>query len=127
MKFINSDIIRFLVAGMANTTFSYLVYLLALHYVHFLLAFCLSFMSGILCAFITNSRFVFRTHLRWSKLWGVSAIYILQAFLGLILLTFWIEKSKIDKGIAPLLNIVTLTPATFVLNRWYLMRKEART
>lgn len=124
MKSIKSDVLRFLIGGAANTALSYLTYLVAILFLPYAVSFCISFIFGIIFAFVLNSRFVFRTHLRWAKLWGVSVIYLAQAFLGLMLLTFWIETSKIDKRIAPLLNVAILTPATFLSNRWYLKRKE---
>jgi putative flippase GtrA len=52
-------------------------------------------------------------------------IYALQYGTGLLLLEILIENFGVDKRFAPLINVILLTPVTFMLNRWFLLRKVA--
>lgn len=123
MKSIRIEGARFILGGAVNTAVSYVAYLAALLVMPYVAAFCVAFMTGILVAFLVNSRFVFRTDIVWRKIWGVGAIYAVHAGLGLAMLIFWVQWAHVDERIAPLLNVAILTPATFLANRWWLVKR----
>jgi putative flippase GtrA len=123
MKSIRGEALRFLIAGGANTVLTYFIYLVLLNVMSYPVAFTTSFTMGILIAFILYSAFVFRTPLAWSKLLQYPILYALQYFAGLALLVILVEYMGLDKRIAPVINIIVLTPVTFILNKWFLSKR----
>jgi putative flippase GtrA len=125
MRSIEAEGFRFLVAGGANTVFTYLIYLLLLPRLGFVAAFTVSFLSGIVFAYVIYSRFVFRVPLAWRKLFRYPALYLLQYLLGLALLALLIDTVGLDARLAPMVNVMLLTPLTFALNRRFLSWRPA--
>lgn len=123
MRSIKGEGLRFLIAGGVNTVLSYLIYLAVLDMVGYVLAFSLSFAMGVVIAFVIYSSFVFRSPLVWRKLFQYPFLYALQYVAGLVLLAALVEYFALDKRIAPIINVIVLTPLTFVLNKWFLFRK----
>jgi len=124
MKFIKGEGTRFLIAGIINTAITYLIYILLLKIWSYLLAFSISFVLGILSAFLLQSAFVFHSPLEWRKFFQFSSIYVFQYFIGLGLLSILVEYFELNTKIAPIINIIVLTPMTFVLNRWLILKKR---
>ena len=123
MRFIKGEGPRFLIAGIINTAITYLIYILLLKMWSYLLAFSISFVLGILSAFLLQSVFVFHSLLEWRKFFQFSSIYVFQYFIGLGLLSILVEYFELNTKIAPIINIIVLTPMTFVLNRWLILKK----
>lgn len=123
MKSINGEALRFLIAGGANTVLTYLLYLALLNVVGYLIAFTLSFLAGIVFAFVIYSAFVFKTPFVWRKLLQYPILYGLQYAGGLALLLVLVEYMGLDKRFAPIINVIVLTPVTFVLNKWFLSKR----
>lgn len=115
--------VRFVIAGGANTVATYVLYLALLYLVDYRVAFTTSFIVGIVIAYSLNALFVF--HARWSPstLFGYPVVYLFQYGLGLLLLTVEVDALGVDRRFAPFVNVVLLLPLTFVLNRWFLMRR----
>lgn len=123
MKSIKREGMRFLVAGGLNTLLTYLVYLALLHVVGYVLAFSLSFVLGIGIAFVIYTLFVFQSPLTWRKMLQYPFLYVAQYAAGLLLLVIIVEYIGLDKRIAPIINLILLTPLTFLLNRWFLAER----
>ena len=121
MKSIKAEAVRFLIAGAINTLATYLIYLGALPFVAYAYAFSISFVAGIVLAFVLYSSFVFRTPIAWRKLARYPAVYLVQYFAGLAVLALLIEHVGMSKRIAPLVSVLVLTPLTFVMNRRFLL------
>ena len=117
MKFIKSECMRFLIAGSINTVFTYLIYLAALQWFGYVTAFTLSFLGGVIFSFVIYSQFVFKSPFVLKKIFQYPLIYVFQYMSGLILLIVLIKYIGIDKSIAPIINVIILTPITFILNK----------
>ncbi len=123
MKSTKGEAARFLIAGGINTLLTYLIYLMLLNLVSYFFAFTMSFIVGILIAFVMYSKFVFRTPFVWCKLVQYPILYALQYVVGVVLLVILVEYMGLDKRIAPIINVVLLTPVIFVLNKWFLTKR----
>lgn len=125
MKSINkkNEAIRFLLAGGANSIITYLVYLALLNVFGYLISFTFSFAAGIVFAFVTYSKFVFYQPHNWKRLPQYSLLYLMQYVIGLALLFFLVTKVALDERIAPIINVIILTPITFLLNRWFIVKR----
>jgi putative flippase GtrA len=119
---IKGEALRYLIAGGVNTAFTYVVYLAMLNMFGYLLAFSISFVTGIVIAFVAYSVFVFKSPVVWRKLFQYPILYALQYVVGLALLALLVEYIGLDKRIAPLINVILLTPITFILNKWFLVQ-----
>lgn len=120
MKSIKGEGIRYLVVGGSNTLFTYVVYLTLLAPLGYVYAFTVSFALGIVFAFVAYSSFVFRSSLKWHKLYKYPFLYVAQYICGLALLSALIKWLGLDERIAPVVNVIVLTPLTFLLNKWFL-------
>lgn len=123
MKSIKGEALRFLIAGGVNTVLTYLLYLALLNVVTYPLAFTLSFLMGIAFAFVIYSLFVFKTPFTWRKVIQYPMLYAIQYGGGLVLLAVLVEYIGFDERIAPIINVVLLTPITFGLNKWFLTKR----
>lgn len=122
MKSIRAQARRFIIAGLVNTAATYLLYLLLLGWTGHVAAFTLSFIVGIVFAFVLNGLYVFHVDLDWRKLVAYPVIYGFQYVAGLALLVLLVDYMGFDKRLAPLINVAILTPVTFLLNKWFLLQ-----
>lgn len=125
MRSIKAESVRFLIAGGINTLVTYLIYLGLLNFVGYAVAFSISFVAGIFIAYGLNARFVFKAPISLRKLFQYPLIYAFQYAAGLLLLAILVDELGVDKRFAPLINVLLLTPITFMLNRWFLLKKAA--
>ncbi len=123
MKYINAEFLRFLLSGSGNTLVTYLIYLLLLNYVSYGLAYSLTYLIGIYLSYYLNCRLVFNEPPRWSSAIQYPFVYLLQYFIGIILLSVLVQNKILDEVIAPLAVIIITLPATFILSRWIIRKK----
>ena len=124
-RFIEEEFFRFLIAGVVTTVLSYFIYLLFLVVVDYRYAFSISFAVGIVISFFTYSSFVFRKKYTWHKILKYPVIYLLQYIIGLFLITFVVESIGVNRQYAPLVNLILLTPLSFLLNRYFFKSKRS--
>jgi putative flippase GtrA len=123
MKSIKAEGARFLIAGGINTVVTYLIYLAVLNLTSYAIAFSISFVAGIFIAYGLNARLVFKTRVSLRKMCQYPLIYGFQYVSGLLLLAILVNDLGVDARFAPLINVLLLTPITFMLNKWFLGRK----
>lgn len=124
--FINPSWSKFIINGIFITIFTYTVYILFLLAVSFELAFTISFVSGILTSFATNSRFVFRSNasiLNFVMYLIYSFLIYLVSLIGLRLLVITLDISSL---LAPIFINILVMPINFLTTRKIItMRKQA--
>lgn len=114
------QVVHYLMVGIYNTLVSYLVYALFL-----LLGFgylqsnAISFCFSILNSFIGFQKFVFHGTNKWYIMLGKVAFSYVWTGLILqeVLLYIWIDKLGISSFIAPIYNILIITPINFVIQK----------
>jgi putative flippase GtrA len=119
-KLAHSEFARFLVAGLANTSLTYLLYLSINLLVQYTIAYTISYCIGIVFSYWLNSYWVFHQRWSWCKLLQYPAIYIVQYIAGLIILYIIVKFFYLSEWIAPLIVIILTVPLTFVLSRFLL-------
>ena len=126
--------IQFGLVGVSNTLIHLCVYYLCVYAfsMHYQLANLAAFCVSILNAYFWNSRYVFASGERKSLSAHAGAfLKMLVSYggtylLSLLLLWVWVEKLQINKGVAPLLNLLVTIPVNYVLNKfWTFRRKKA--
>jgi putative flippase GtrA len=118
MKFMNNrfsfdnHFIRFLIVGFINTIFTYIIYLVCLQMMYYIYAYTVSFVSGIVFAYLLNARAVFQNSLEFKKLIYFTLNYCGQYLIGRYLLLFFVENG-VNVKIAPWLVLLVSVPINF--------------
>jgi putative flippase GtrA len=118
----NTEPVRFLLAGAANTVFSYVLFVLLLNVAPYLYAYSISYCIGIVVSYVLNSHFVFRQPLSLKRFMQFPLVYALQYCLGTLLLWLLVGKVSIVPELAMLAVVAVTIPITFVASRFILKR-----
>jgi|688.fasta_scaffold755144_2 putative flippase GtrA len=121
MKFLNSNITRFIIGGTLNTSLTYLLYLFFLSLFHYLLAFTLTFLAGFFLAYCINSFFVFKIPLTLNKLFQYPFLILFQYFFGALLMIIIVDYFDVDRKFAPIFYLIVMTPISYFGNRFLLI------
>lgn len=113
---------RFLVAGAVNTTFSYLLYILLLAYLHYSWAYTIAYCAGILLSYYLNTYFVFKQVASWSGFAKFPLVYLAQYIVGVIVLWILVQRLSVSPGLAMIAVIGISIPLTFILSKVILTR-----
>ena len=123
MRFSSSEALRFLIAGAVNAAATYAIYLVALQFLPYRIAYSTAYAIGILLAYAVNTSFVFRARWSWKRMLAYPLVYLLQYAIGLACLTFLVEGGWVGKEIAPLVVVVLTLPITFIASRYLIKGK----
>lgn len=115
---IGREALRYLLAGGVNTAFSYAAYLLLLGWLHYRLAYLLSFVLGVLLSFVLLRHFVFVRPGRRHALLRVGVNHVVQLGLSLAVVELWVRWLQAPQALAPLAAVLLVMPVVFVLQRW---------
>ena len=113
---------RFLIVGVINTGIGYGVYLLLLRWIGYEFAYAAAYVIGIVCAYLLNSLFVFRSPMRLRTAMRYPLVYLAQYLFGSVLLYAMVAWLAIDRRWAALFALVLSVPVSFLLNRVVLAR-----
>ena len=126
MKSIRGEAVRFVVFGGINTVLTYAIYRCILFAAPYGVAYSLAYVIGVLSAYYFNSRYVFRTSMSVKRLLKYPVVYIVQYGLGIGLLYVLVDVSGVSDKIAPLVVIALTVPATFMMSRVIILRRQAQ-
>jgi putative flippase GtrA len=112
---------RFIIIGVSNVIFTYIVYLLANIVAAYTVAFTVSFSFGILFSAYWNSRYSFSTRLTVGRLAVFTFVCLINYFIGLAILKLLVETFDVHEAVAPLLTIAVMVPISFVGTRFALV------
>ncbi|KPX26529.1 Membrane protein [Pseudomonas syringae pv. delphinii] len=116
-KFLKQDFARFLMSGGFNTALTYGIYLILLMFMSYKISYTISYVTGILLAYILNRFFVFKSHQGLRSVILLPLIYAIQYCLSLVILWCWVEQLQFDERLAPLAAIALTLPVTFILSK----------
>ena len=108
---------RFLISGGINTALTYLIYLALVPFMAYTLAYSVSYVAGIVIAYVINTRFVFQARMQARSALLYPLVYVAQYAAGVVLLALLVEALGLDERIAPAAVIVLTIPLTFILSR----------
>lgn len=120
-------LMRFLLAGGANTLITYAVYLGALWFLEwrYTYSYTLAYALGLVLAYVLNRHFVFKSHRGWWSVLLLPVIYVAQYVLGLFIVWLWVSQLGGWPELAPLAAIAGSLPVTFLLSKWLFANNEA--
>jgi putative flippase GtrA len=118
---VRTEFSRFLLVGVTNTLFSYLLYLLLLQFLPYIVAYTLSYCAGIVLSYFLNVHFVFKKNVSLASFLKFPFVYAIQYALGALVL--WL---LVGAGITPtwaMIGVLIVTiPVTFFASRFVLKR-----
>ncbi len=118
------EIFRFIGIGLINTVISYLLYLFALVFFPYIIAFSMSYVLSIFTSYVLQARFVFSEPIRLNSALKFPLLYGLLYFLNLALLSLCVDYFFIDEVFAPVAVLVVMVPVSFVLSRLLIKNTE---
>ena len=108
---------RFLLAGVANTAASYLVYLLLLLVLDYRFAYTIAYSLGLATGFWLSSAFVFRVRPRASHAIGYLAAYGIAYLASLLTLYLVVDRSRVGKPLGALAALAVSVLVSYALLR----------
>lgn len=118
-------LIKFILGGISNTIFSYLIYCLFVIFFNYKISYFLCILASILYTYQINTKLVFGIKSKLKIRYIYFLIYFFQIILGLFLIDIWVNKFLFNKFLAPILNIIFISPIFFLLS-YCLSRKSKR-
>lgn len=123
-RYIDKTILKFLSGSIINTLATYLLYLILILYFQYRLAYTITYIAGIMLAYLINSTWVFNSRMTLYSALLYPAVYLIQYLASICILSFLVEQFGIDKKIAPLIVIVIVYPLSFIMNRLLFKRSS---
>jgi putative flippase GtrA len=120
----NKEFLKFLLVGGFNTLLTYILYLIAILFVPYQVAYVLSYCFGLLLVSILNVKFVYGQPISFKNIMKTIFVYLIQFAIGFILITACVGYLGIDKRIAPLIIIIFSIPVTFFANKFVLQKNK---
>jgi putative flippase GtrA len=108
--------IRFALVGLESTIFTYLIFIILLHFLGFdyLFAFLAGWIGGIFFGFTFNKFFTFESERKALKeIWKYFLIYAFSLGIGTLIIRFLVENFALDPLIANLPAIAVTTIINF--------------
>jgi putative flippase GtrA len=116
-RFAKTSFFRFLIAGLANTALTYVVYLVLSVLMHYQVAYAVSYVFGICIAYAINLKYVFAGKGTARKLLQYPWIYAVQYGIGAAAMFILVGVLHTPKELAPLVVIGLSIPVSYCLNR----------
>jgi putative flippase GtrA len=110
--------------GGFNTAFTYILYVVLIRFTAYRTAYTITYGVGILLGYLMQVTWVFRSKPSVKTAFIYPLVYVFQYFLGLLLLTFFIERTGINPRLAPLPVLVITLPVMFFITRSVLSKKS---
>lgn len=116
-----NKILKFIGVGGVNTILSYCLYVLLALFLDYKISYALAFIFGIAISYVLSTRYVFEAKGTLKKILFFPFIYLVQYFLGLLVLHEIVEVYNVNKYLAPVLVIIILFPVTYIMSKKILL------
>jgi putative flippase GtrA len=107
----------YIIIGVGNVIFTYVVYLLVNLFAPYTVAYTVSFCSGILFSAYLNSRFSFTTRLTVGRFAAFTLVCLINYFICVAILKLLVETLGLHEAVAPILVVAVVVPISFVGTR----------
>ncbi|OBZ13441.1 polysaccharide synthesis protein GtrA [Bacillus sp. FJAT-26390] len=118
------EIIRFIIVGILNTGFTYVLYLILLLYFPYSIAYTISYFLGIIISYLLNTFLVFKQPISIKRIIKFPIIYVVQYLINLLLVFILVDTINMNEKIALLISIAITFPITFILTRYILKKRN---
>jgi len=98
-----------------------------LNFFPYIWSYSVSYVCGILMAFVLNRFFVFKEHQGLKSVLFFPFIYVAQYILGIFVVWFWVKKLMLPEFLAPLAAIILSLPLTYALTKLVFVKAKQNT
>jgi putative flippase GtrA len=123
MKFINKELLLFVLYGGINTLLGYGIYVFLMLFFSYKLSYTISYVLGIFISYYLNSKFVFKRKLSLTKALQYPLVYFTQYIVGILLLQILVEALNFSKLLAPIIIPLITVPLTYLVSRFIIKKK----
>ena len=109
-------LIKYILAGFSNTFFSYLIYCIFVFLLNYKISYLISVIASIIYTYQVNTNLVFKVKRNSRVRYLFFIVYLIQIIVGIFLIDLWINKFHFSKFLAPILNIIFISPVVFLLS-----------
>jgi len=118
-----NQFLKFGIVGVSNTLVGLIVYYVLIYFnIHYIVANTMGFIVSVFNAYYWNDRYVFKKQRNRSTVDVLIKVYIaygMTFILNTALLFIMVSHFNISKYIAPVINLVIITPINFLLNKYW--------
>ena len=118
-RFINGEVLRFVIVGFMNTGNYYILYLLFLHIFgwNYMLSHIAAFFISMVGSFFLNSYFTYKTKPTWKKFMQFPLTYVVNMSVTTGSIYLLVDILGMNETISPLLASVIAIPFTFFISK----------
>lgn len=109
---------RFVIAGAINTGFTYVLYLLFLHFMSYVIAYSITYIVGLGVGYMLNVYWVFKGRPTVKSAAMYPFTYMLNYIFGLLLLRMLVESAGVSREMAPLLVVIATVPLMYLATKF---------
>lgn len=110
-------VFRFLVGGILNTGATLTLYWVLMQFMHYQLAYLISYCAGIILSYMLNTRFVFRARHTWIRFFLFPLVYLITYAIGALVLRLAVVYLHVPASVGPLVSIAVTLPVSFILTK----------
>ena len=114
------QLLRYLLAGAANTLGTWLLFVALSRWMNYLLAYTIMFVIGIVTSYVLQSLWVFNRPLQLAAALRFKATFLINLLLGLLMLKLIVSYSPLTPAVAALAVAALQIPTGFLLSRFSL-------
>ena len=107
--------VSFVLVGALNTICNGVLFLVLLLFLHYGVAYTITFVSGIACGYVLNSGLVFESEFSKRSAIRFVTVYVAQYFWGFTVLALLIDGLHAPSYVAVAIFVVTSAPFAFLL------------
>jgi len=115
---------RFLLTGGLNTCVTYGLYLILLNFFTYTVSYSISYVCGILLAFLLSRYFVFKEHQGLKSVLFFPLVYVAQYLFGLLIVWIWVSVLRLPESLAPLTAVALSLPLTYTLSKFVFTKQK---
>ena len=118
--------IKFAIVGFGNLFVSLITYYILIYFsINYQIANIGGFITGSLNGYIWNKIWVFKNSKRnMASVLKFYLTFVSTWLLSALLLYIWVEKLGISDKIAPVINVFITTPINYLLNKYWVFKKN---
>jgi len=118
------EFFRFILLRALCAVASYGLYLLLLLYMGYQPAYVISFLAGVVLAYVINAKFVFREALRKDSALMFPLVYVVQFILSFFILKLLVSVLLVPASLALAISVILTLPLTFYMSRKVIRAKK---
>jgi putative flippase GtrA len=112
--------LRFFSVGVLNAAGTLLIYQILVGFLGYVLAYAVSFASGVVFSAAANSRFVFGSQLTLARFARFAIFYCMSFVVSLLFLKVLVEQAGLHPRWAPFIVAAAMAPLNFLGARYFL-------